>query len=106
MNFDVIVVGVGGMRGNQAKCLLLTTAEGHPELVNAGGLASIGLADHAITIWWGLIAPNGVPEDRMERLRTAFLDAARSTRFRELVEGQGPTYRLDAGPAMAAAVRA
>ena len=53
-----------------------------------------------------MIAPNGVPQDRMERLRAAFLDAARSDRFRELVEGQGATYRLDVGPAMDAAVRA
>jgi len=101
-----VVGAMSAVRGGQAKCLLLTTAEGHPELPNAGGLASIGLADHAITIWWGLIAPNGVPEDRLERLRTAFLDAARSPRFRELVEGQGATYRLEVGPEMDAAVRA
>ena len=101
-----VVGAMSAVRGGQAKCLLLTTAEGHPELPNAGGLASIGLADHAITIWWGMIAPNGVPEERMERLRAAFLDAARSPRFRELVEGQGATYRLDVGPEMDAAVRA
>jgi tripartite-type tricarboxylate transporter receptor subunit TctC len=101
-----VVGAMSAVRGGQAKCLLLTTAEGHPELPNAGGLASIGLADHAITIWWGMIAPNGVPEDRMERLRTVFLDAARSPKFRELVEGQGATYRLDVGPEMDAAARA
>jgi putative tricarboxylic transport membrane protein len=100
-----VVGAMSAVRVGQAKCLLLTTAEGHPELPNAGGLASVGLADHAITIWWGMIAPNGVPEERMERLRTAFLDAARSPRFRELVEGQGATYRLDVGPEMDAAVR-
>jgi tripartite-type tricarboxylate transporter receptor subunit TctC len=101
-----VVGAMSAVRAGQAKCLLLTTAEGHPELPKAGGLAGIGLADHAITIWWGLIAPNGVPEERMERLRAAFLDAARSPRFRELVEGQGATYRLDVGPEMDAAVRA
>lgn len=47
--------------GHRANCLLLTTAEDNPALPNASGLASLGLADHAITIWWRLIAPNGIP---------------------------------------------
>ena len=101
------VVGViGAARAGTAKCLMLTTAEDHPEMRNAQGLASLGLADHAITIWWGLIAPNGIPADRMARLETAFTQAARSDVFRQLVEGQGATYRLQFGADMAAATRA
>jgi tripartite-type tricarboxylate transporter receptor subunit TctC len=100
------VVGViGAARAGQAKCLMLTTAEDHPEMPNASGLASLGLADHAITIWWGLIAPNGIPADRMARLETAFIHAARTDVFRQLVEGQGATYRLQLGADMAAATR-
>lgn len=46
------VVGVmNAARAGLAKCLLLTTAKNHPELPMASGLAAIGLADHAITIW-------------------------------------------------------
>jgi tripartite-type tricarboxylate transporter receptor subunit TctC len=101
------VVGViNAARAGQAKCLLLTTAEGHPDLPQAGGLASIGLADHAITIWWGLIAPNGIPADRLAKLTEAFVAAARTPRFRALVEGQGATYSLRIGPEMAADMRA
>ncbi len=101
------VVGViTAARAGTAKCLMLTTAEDHPELRNAQGLGSLGLADHAITIWWGLIAPNGIPADRMQRLETAFVQAARTDAFRQLVESQGATYRLQLGADMAAATRA
>lgn len=101
------VVGViGAARAGLAKCLLLTTPDGHPDLPQASGLTSIGLADHAITIWWGMIAPNGIPADRMERLTSAFVTAAQTPRFRALVEQQGATYALTIGPAMGAATRA
>lgn len=95
------VVGViGAARAGQAKCLMLTTAEDHPVMAQGSGLASLGLSDHAITIWWGLIAPNGIPAERMSRLSEAFLAAARTQRFRELVEGQGATYALRIGAEM------
>ncbi len=100
------VVGViNAARAGQARCLLLTTAENHPELPNASGLDAIGLGDHAITIWWGLIAPNGIPTDRMTRIRTAFVEAARSPRFRQSVESTGATYAIVEGEAMARATR-
>ena len=100
------VVGViGAARAGQARCLLLTTAENNPELPNASGLESIGLADHAVTIWWGLIAPNGIPTDRMARLRSAFVDAARTPRFRQILEATGATYAIVEGEQMAAATR-
>ncbi|HYF07768.1 MAG TPA: tripartite tricarboxylate transporter substrate binding protein [Acetobacteraceae bacterium] len=100
------VVGViNAARAGQARCLLLTTAEGHPELPNASGLDAIGLGDDAITIWWGLIAPNGIPADRMARIREALLAAARTPRFRQTVEGTGATYAIVEGERMAAATR-
>ena len=100
------VVGViNAARAGQARCLLLTTATNHPELPNASGLDAIGLGDQAISIWWGLIAPNGIPADRMARLRDAFLEAARAPRFRQAVEGTGATYAIVEGAQMAAATQ-
>ena len=100
------VVGViNAARAGQARCLLLTTAENHPELPDASGLDAIGLGDQAITIWWGLIAPNGIPADRLARLRDVFAEAARTPRFRQTVEGTGATYAIVEGERMAAATR-
>ena len=101
------VVGViGSARAGQAKCLMLTTAEDHPVMTQGSGLASLGLSDHAITIWWGLIAPNGIPPERLARLSEAFLAAARTSRFRALIEEQGATYALRIGSEMGEATRA
>jgi tripartite-type tricarboxylate transporter receptor subunit TctC len=91
------------MARNSGQLAQPATLKPHPVM---GEVASLGLADHAITIWWGLIAPNGVPADRMARLNDAFLTAARTPRFRELVESQGATYALRVGSEMGDATRA
>jgi tripartite-type tricarboxylate transporter receptor subunit TctC len=101
------VVGViNAARAGLAKCLLLTTAEDNPNLPSASGLDSIGLGDHAVTIWWGMIAPNGIPENRFARIQNAFVDAARTDAFRQLVESQGATYRIQLREEVAAQVHA
>ncbi len=101
------VVGViNAARAGQAKCLLLTTAENNADLPTASGLSSLNIADHAVTIWWGMIAPNGMPADRFTRLQNAFVTAARSDAFRALVQGQGATYRVRLGAEVAADIRA
>ncbi|MBL6454198.1 tripartite tricarboxylate transporter substrate binding protein [Belnapia sp. T6] len=101
-----VVGAMPAVRAGTAKCLLLTTAEDHPALPAASGLGSLGLADHAITIWWGLFAPNGIPADRLDRIAATFLKAARSEAFGQVVESQGATWRVEEGPAMAAQIRA
>jgi tripartite-type tricarboxylate transporter receptor subunit TctC len=92
-----VVVGMGAIRAKTMKCLLLTTAENNPEVPGASGLASIGLADHAVTIWWGMIAPKGIPAERMERLQTAFQDALQSERMHGILVAQGATPRMRTG---------
>lgn len=99
-----VVGAMPAITAGTAKCLLLTTEEGHPGLPAASGLGSIGLADHAISIWWGLFAPNGIPSERLARLSDVFLAAARSEAFGRVAEGQGATWRVQDGPAMAAQI--
>jgi tripartite-type tricarboxylate transporter receptor subunit TctC len=99
-----VVVGMGAIRAKTMKCLLLTTAEDNPEVPGASGLASIGLADHAVTIWWGMIAPKGIPAERMERLQTAFQDALQSERMHGILVAQGATPRMRAGDTLRTAI--
>ena len=99
-----VVVGMGAIRAKTMKCLLLTTAEDNPEVPGASGLASIGLADHAVTIWWGMIAPKGIPAERMERLQTAFQDALQSERIHGILVAQGATPRMRAGDTLRTAI--
>jgi tripartite-type tricarboxylate transporter receptor subunit TctC len=95
-----VVVGMGAIRAGKMKCLLLTTAEDSPDVPGASGLGSIGLSDHAVTIWWGMIAPKGIPADRMARLQKAFQDAAQSKRVRDILAAQGATPRIRTGEAL------
>ena len=99
-----VVVGMGAIRAKTMKCLLLTTAENNPEVPGASGLASIGLADHAVTIWWGMIAPKGIPAERMERLQTAFQDALQSDRMHGILVAQGATPRMRTGDTLRTAI--
>jgi tripartite-type tricarboxylate transporter receptor subunit TctC len=99
-----VVVGMGAIRAKTMKCFLLTTAEDNPDVPGASGLASIGLADHAVTIWWGMIAPKGIPAERMERLQTVFQEALRSERIRGILAAQGATPRLRTGNALRTAI--
>jgi tripartite-type tricarboxylate transporter receptor subunit TctC len=99
-----VVVGMGAIRAKTMKCLLLTTAEDNPEVPGASGLASIGLADHAVTIWWGMIAPKGIPTERMERLQTAFQDALQSERMHGILVAQGATPRMRTGDTLRTAI--
>jgi len=100
-----VVVGMGAIKANKMKCLLLTTAEDSPDVPGASGLASIGLADHAVTIWWGMIAPKGIPADRMQRLQTVFQEAVQSERMRGILAAQGATPRMRTGDALRTAIR-
>jgi tripartite-type tricarboxylate transporter receptor subunit TctC len=99
-----VVVGMGAIRAKTMKCLLLTTAEDNPEVPGASGLASIGLADHAVTIWWGMIAPKGIPAERMERLQAAFQDALQSERVHGILVAQGATPRMRTGDTLRSAI--
>lgn len=101
-----IVGAMPAIRSNSTRCLLLTTREGHPAAPDGAGLDSIGLGDLAVTIWWGMIAPVGVPADRMAKLNEAFGAAMRTPRFREAMDAQGATVAPLFGEEMGRAMRA
>jgi tripartite-type tricarboxylate transporter receptor subunit TctC len=93
------------IKAGKAKCLLLTTAGDHPALPEASGLNALGIASEETLLWWGLIAPNGIPPDRLKTLTAAFHRAATDPHFRETMAYQGATFALKDGPAMERAVR-
>ena len=77
------------LKDKQAKCLLVTTAKRVPSVPQAASLTDIGVPEEQTVLWHGLIAPNGVPADRMAVLENAFRQAARSDRFRQYMESRG-----------------
>ncbi len=73
----------------QAKCLMVSTAERSPVVPDAAGLKELGVPQDATVLWHGIIAPAGVPADRLAVLQHAFEDAARSERYRAFAAKQG-----------------
>jgi tripartite-type tricarboxylate transporter receptor subunit TctC len=90
----------------KAKCLLLTSAAGNPALPNAAGLESIGLGSEETVLWWGLIAPPKTPPEIVAALEKAFVEAASSDKFKDVMAKQGATARVRRGPEMAELIKA
>jgi tripartite-type tricarboxylate transporter receptor subunit TctC len=100
-----VAVVMATARAGNARCLLLTSAANHPAFPQASGLAALGIPEEETTIWWGMIAPRGVPADRVAILQAAFRQAAASDRFRQLLEAQGVTPGWVEGAAMGTVMR-
>ena len=100
-----VAVVMATARAGNARCLLLTSAANHPAFPQASGLAALGIPEEETTIWWGMIAPRGVPADRVATLQAAFRQAAASDRFRQLLEAQGVTPGWVEGAAMGTVMR-
>lgn len=93
-------------KAGKAKCLLLTSASANEALPDASGLAKLGIPGEETVLWWGLIAPKGIPADRLAVLTKAFTDAANDPKFKAVMEAQGAVLAPKDGAATDAAIRA
>lgn len=92
-------------KAGKAKCLILTSAEGNPSLPQASGLDALGIGREATVLWWALIAPKGVPADRLAILTKAFTEAENDPRFKAAMEQQGAIFAPKDATATDAAIR-
>jgi tripartite-type tricarboxylate transporter receptor subunit TctC len=77
------------VKDGTARCVVLTSAEKNEALPDAMSLADLGIPDEATVLWRGIIVPNGLPADRTAVLEKAFVDAAKSEKFRKFMEARG-----------------
>ena len=77
------------MKDGSAKCLVVTSAERNAALPDAASLTDLGVPNEATVLWRGIIAPNGIPADRMAILEKAFVEAAKSEKFQKFLESRG-----------------
>jgi tripartite-type tricarboxylate transporter receptor subunit TctC len=89
----------------EAKCLLLSSMAKNDALPGAEGLDAIGLGKEETVLWWGLIAPAGIPEDAQTKLEIAFGKAAETSVFQDFLIRRGAQPRLLNGKAMEDAIR-
>jgi tripartite-type tricarboxylate transporter receptor subunit TctC len=75
------------VKEGRAKCLLSTSAARSPALPNAETAADLGMADRATELWRGVVAPKGLPADRVKMLESALRAGAQMEKFRTYVIG-------------------
>lgn len=76
-------------QAGKAKCLLVTSDDRSPSLPGAAGLRDIGLAGEETILWRAVLVPRGTPAERVERLASAFEQAANSPAARKFLQDAG-----------------
>ena len=79
------------VKAGAAKCLLLTSKEKSAAVPQAASLSELGIPETATYLWHGIVGPKGIPRDRIAILEKAFAQAAKSDKFRQLMEAKGVT---------------
>lgn len=79
------------LKAGTAKCHLLSSREKNSAVPQAASLEELGAAEHATYLWHGIVAPKGLPPDRLAVLEKAFAQAAKSEKFRQNMEAKGVT---------------
>lgn len=99
-----IAVAMPAIRDGRARCLALTQRAQHPEVPTAAGLDALGVPNEETLIWWGMLAPRGMPADRRAALMAAFEAAWRTERFQTQLARSGVTQVFRDSAASAALI--
>ena len=99
-----IAVAMPAIRDGRARCLMLTQRAQHPEVPTASGLDALGVPKEETLIWWGMLAPRGMPADRRAALMAAFEAAWRTERFQTQLARSGVTQVFRNSAASAALI--
>lgn len=80
-----------------AKCLLVTSADDNEALPQASGLAAIGHPELETVLWRMMLAPEGVPQERIDTVADAVTRAVEHPEFQAFLTSQGETLNLVRG---------
>jgi tripartite-type tricarboxylate transporter receptor subunit TctC len=78
----------------------------HPSLPDVPTVQEAGISDYEMVIWFGLVAPTGVPPDVLRRLEVETLRALAEPAMAERIAQQGATVRARDAAAFGAFMRA
>jgi tripartite-type tricarboxylate transporter receptor subunit TctC len=84
-----IPAAIGLIRGGKLKPLAVTSLGRSPLLPDVPSLNESGLKDFEVTLWFGIIAPAGMPPDRVARLHKELDAAMRQPALRAKLTEQG-----------------
>lgn len=96
--FAPISTALPFVRDGKLKPLAVTSPERSPNLPEIPTLKELGIANAGATIWFGLVAPRGTPQDRLDILRTDLNRALDDPRVKSQLALQGmESLKGDAG---------
>jgi len=70
VGFNTAPVAIPHVKNNRLKVLAVTEAKRTPTLPDVPTVAEAGLPGYAMSTWYGLVAPTGVPREAIARLNT------------------------------------
>jgi tripartite-type tricarboxylate transporter receptor subunit TctC len=75
------------LKEGRMKCLLVTSAKRSPFAPDVSSTSDVGVPQADVSVWAGLIAPKGIPADRLALLEKAFGEGARTEKYRNFMAG-------------------
>lgn len=83
--FETMPAVLGQIQGHAVKPIAVTSAERFPGLPDLATVKESGLADYAVSSWYALVGPAGLPKAVVAKLNAAVADILRNEDFRERV---------------------
>lgn len=77
------------VKEGSTKCMFTTGPDPIASLPGVATLTDLGMPEVSTQLWHGVLAPKGLPADKLAILQKAFQQAAQSDKFREFVESKG-----------------
>lgn len=87
--FTNSVNAVPPVKSGKLKALAVASRERLPSLPDVPTMAEAGISDLEVAVWWGLLAPAGVPQEVVDRLNREVAKAAFSDAVSKRLEALG-----------------
>jgi tripartite-type tricarboxylate transporter receptor subunit TctC len=82
---------------NEAKCLLVTSADDVDALPQASGLAKVGMADQETLLWRAILGPKGMDDSVVQKLASIIEESVNDPSYVEFLASKGEVPNVVTG---------
>jgi tripartite-type tricarboxylate transporter receptor subunit TctC len=104
--FEGVPLLLPHIQSGALRALAVSGASRHPQLPEVPTMQEAGIAGYEFTIWFGLVAPNGVPAPMLARLEGETLRALAEPAMADRIAAQGASVRPRSAAEFGAFMRA
>ena len=102
--FDISGTAISYIKGDKVRPLAVTSATRNKALPDVPTMIEAGIEDYAVTGWYALVGPAGLPENITKRLEVALQNIDQNPEFDKLMETGGYTRTFSNGTDLKAKV--